>query len=57
MPNNLTTASGFCIFVVLFEEHFLRQRASAKFSVCTSKFSYAQVQKWSVSTPYPTIVQ
>ena len=40
MPKNLTSASEFCIFVVLFEEQFLRQRASANFSVCTSKVSY-----------------
>ena len=47
MPKNLTTASEFCIFVVLFEEQFLRQRASANFSVCTSKVSCAKAQKWS----------
>ena len=47
MPKNLTTASKFRIFVVLFEEQFLRQRASANFSACTSKVSCAQAQKWS----------
>ena len=47
MLKNLTTPSKFCIFVVLFEEQFLRLRASAIFSVCTSKVSCAKAQKWS----------
>ena len=35
-PKRLTSPLCFRIFVVLFEEQFLRQRSSANFSACTS---------------------